>query len=87
MSELRGAATLFLRAEPVELAFPAIRAVVGERSALLTAAGIRVDAGVAMAPRVARAVIEAGADLLELRTDERSLEEVFFEMTKPEDVS
>ncbi|MGF6887847.1 ABC-2 type transport system ATP-binding protein [Nocardia sp. GAS34] len=87
VSELRGAATLFLRAEPAELAFPAVRAVVGERSALLTAAGIRVDAGTATAPKVARAVIEAGADLLELRTDEKSLEEVFFEMTKTEDAS
>ncbi|MBF6332770.1 ABC transporter ATP-binding protein [Nocardia transvalensis] len=84
VSELRGAATLFLRAEPVELAYPAVRRVVGDRTALLTAAGIRVDADVATAPKVARAVIEAGADLLELRTDERSLEEVFFEMTKSE---
>ncbi|RDI66089.1 ABC transporter ATP-binding protein [Nocardia pseudobrasiliensis] len=87
VSELRGAATLFLRAEPVELAFPAVRRVVGDRSALLTAAGIRVDAGVATAPKVARAVVEAGADLLELRTDEKSLEEVFFEMTKLEAAS
>ncbi|MFJ1458615.1 ABC transporter ATP-binding protein [Nocardia sp. N2S4-5] len=84
VSELRGAATLFLRAEPVELAFPAVRRVVGDRSALLTAAGIRVAAGTATAPVVARAVIEAGADLLELRSDEKSLEEVFFEMTKLE---
>ncbi|MFF0493206.1 ABC transporter ATP-binding protein [Nocardia sp. NPDC004068] len=82
VSELRGAATLFLRAEPLEVAFPAVRRVVGERSALLTASGIRVDADRATAPTVARAVIEAGADLLELRTDEKSLEEVFFEMTK-----
>ncbi|MCU1639749.1 MAG: putative amino-acid transporter ATP-binding protein [Nocardia sp.] len=80
--ELRGAASLFLRAEPLELAFPAVRGVVGDRSALLTATGIRVDAGVAMAPAVARAVIGAGADLLELRSDEKSLEEVFFEMTE-----
>ncbi|MCP9621498.1 ABC transporter ATP-binding protein [Nocardia otitidiscaviarum] len=80
--ELRGAATLFLRAEPLETAFPAVRRVVGDRSALLTATGIRVDAGVAKAPAVARAVIAAGADLLELRTDEKSLEEVFFEMTE-----
>ncbi|QLY31432.1 ABC transporter ATP-binding protein [Nocardia huaxiensis] len=80
--ELRGAASLFVRAEPLELAFPAVRRVVGDRSALLTATGIRVDAGVAKAPAVARAVIEAGADLLELRTDEKSLEEVFFEMTE-----
>lgn len=80
--ELRGAASLFIRAEPLELAFPAVRRVVGDRSALLTATGIRVDAGVAQAPAVARAVIESGADLLELRTDEKSLEEVFFEMTE-----
>ncbi|WP_282780750.1 MULTISPECIES: ABC transporter ATP-binding protein [unclassified Nocardia] len=80
--ELRGAATLFLRAEPLETAFPAVRRVVGDRAALLTATGIRVDAGVAKAPAVARAVIESGADLLELRTDEKSLEEVFFEMTE-----
>ncbi|MCM6772820.1 ABC transporter ATP-binding protein [Nocardia sp. CDC159] len=87
VSELRGAATLLLRAEPVELAFPAVRRVVGDRSALLTAAGIRVDADVAMAPKVARAVIEAGAELLELRTAEKSLEEVFFEMTNSEATS
>ncbi|MFC9993164.1 ABC transporter ATP-binding protein [Nocardia sp. NPDC127526] len=80
--ELRGAASLFVRAEPLELAFPAVRRAVGDRSALLTATGIRVDAGVAQAPAVARAVIEAGADLLELRSDEKSLEEVFFEMTE-----
>ncbi|MEU0542450.1 ABC transporter ATP-binding protein [Nocardia sp. NPDC005978] len=80
--ELRGTASLFVRAEPLETAFPAVRRVAGDRSALLTATGIKVDAGVAMAPAVARAVIESGADLLELRTDEKSLEEVFFEMTE-----
>ncbi|WP_019926710.1 ABC transporter ATP-binding protein [Nocardia sp. BMG111209] len=81
VGELRGAATLLLRAEPMELAFPAVRRVAGEHGAMLTSAGIRIEAGAAAAPQVARAVIEAGADLLELRTDERSLEEVFFELT------
>ncbi|MEU1206131.1 ABC transporter ATP-binding protein [Nocardia sp. NPDC005825] len=80
--DLRGTASLLVRAEPLDLAFPAVRAVAGERSALLTAAGIRVDAGAAAAPAVARAVVAAGADLLELRSDEKSLEEVFFEMTE-----
>ncbi|MFE3189180.1 ABC transporter ATP-binding protein [Nocardia sp. NPDC059240] len=80
--ELRGAASLLVRAEPLSVAFPAVRAVVGERGALLTANGIRIDAGAAQAPVVARAVIESGADLLELRSDEKSLEEVFFEMTE-----
>ncbi|AHH15265.1 putative ABC transporter, ATP-binding protein [Nocardia nova SH22a] len=84
VSELRGAATLLVCAEPVETAYPAVRRVVGDHAAMLTATGIRVDAGRATAPEVARAVIESGADLLELRIDERSLEEVFFEMTKQE---
>ncbi|WP_406235680.1 ABC transporter ATP-binding protein [Nocardia sp. NBC_01009] len=84
VAELRGASSLLLRAEPLELAFPAVRQVVGDRSALLTAGGIRIESGAETAPAVARAVIEAGADLLELRIDEKSLEEVFFEMTQLE---
>ncbi|MCC3316239.1 ABC transporter ATP-binding protein [Nocardia africana] len=84
VSQLRGAATLLVRAEPMETAYPAVRRVVGDHRALLTATGIRVDAGRAMAPEVARAVIASGADLQELRTDEKSLEEVFFEMTEQE---
>jgi ABC-2 type transport system ATP-binding protein len=82
--ELRGASSLLLRAEPVESAFPAVRRVVGEHAAMLTAGGIRIESGVGTAPAVARAVVEAGADLLELRVDEKSLEEVFFEMTQLE---
>ena len=82
VAELRGASSLLLRAEPLEVAFPAVRRVVGERSAMLTAGGIRIEVGAASAPVVARAVVESGADLLELRTDEKSLEDVFFEMTQ-----
>ncbi|MFE3442112.1 ABC transporter ATP-binding protein [Nocardia sp. NPDC059180] len=80
VAELRGASSLLVRAEPAELAFPAIRAVISE-PVMLTAAGIRVEAAADAAPKLARAVVESGADLLELRVDEKSLEEVFFEMT------
>ena len=59
VNELRGAATLLVRAEPMETAYPAVRRVVGDHAAMLTAAGIRVDAGRATAPEVARAVIES----------------------------
>ncbi|MFJ2665566.1 ABC transporter ATP-binding protein [Nocardia fluminea] len=83
VAELRGTATLLVRAEPVDVALAAVRAVTDGR-ARVCADGIRVDAGAAMAPGVARAVVSAGADLLELRVDEKSLEEVFFEMTAVE---
>ncbi|MEU2041067.1 ABC transporter ATP-binding protein [Nocardia niwae] len=82
VAELRGNSSLLLRAEPAEVALPAVRRLVGERSALLTANGIRIDSDTVTAPAVARAVVAAGADLLELRADEKSLEEVFFEMTR-----
>ncbi|WP_194816997.1 ABC transporter ATP-binding protein [Nocardia sp. XZ_19_385] len=85
VAELRGAASLLLRAEPIELALPAVRNAVGG-NALLTSSGIRIEAGPDAAPKVARAVVEAGADLLELRVDEKSLEEVFFELTEMETV-
>ncbi|MEU8897707.1 ABC transporter ATP-binding protein [Nocardia sp. NPDC048505] len=81
VAELRGGASLLLRAEPLELAFPAVRDALGG-AAMLTAGGVRIEAGPDAAPRVARAVVGAGADLLELRVDEKSLEEVFFELTE-----
>ncbi|MEU4413587.1 ABC transporter ATP-binding protein [Nocardia salmonicida] len=83
VSELRGTATLLLRAQPVDLALDAVRAVT-DAAARAGVDGIRVETSAAMAPEVARAVVSAGADLLELRVDEKSLEEVFFEMTAVE---
>ncbi|MFR9771317.1 ABC transporter ATP-binding protein [Nocardia sp. SC052] len=82
VAQLRGNSSLVVRAEPVEVALPAVRGLVGGRSALLTASGIRIESDTVTAPAVARAVVAAGADLLELRVEEKSLEEVFFEMTR-----
>ena len=83
VAELRGTATLYVKAEPLELAFAAVRKVAAH--AMLTNGAIRVDGG--SAPVVARAVVTAGAALHELRMDERSLEEVFFEMTTAPEVA
>ncbi|MFD6270326.1 ABC transporter ATP-binding protein [Nocardia asteroides] len=83
VAELRGTATLLVRAAPVASAVAAIRAVTGA-PVRAGAEAIRVEATAATAPAVARAVLAAGADLLELRVDEKSLEEVFFEMTAVE---
>ncbi|MEV6064690.1 ABC transporter ATP-binding protein [Nocardia asteroides] len=83
VAELRGTATLLVRADPVAPAVAAIRAVT-DAPVRAGTEGIRVEATAATAPAVARAVLAAGADLLELRVDEKSLEEVFFEMTAVE---
>jgi ABC-2 type transport system ATP-binding protein len=82
VAQLRGGSALVVRADPLEVALPAVRRLVGERSALLTASGIRIESDTVTAPAVARAVVASGADLLELRVEEKSLEEVFFEMTR-----
>lgn len=86
VAQLRGGSALVVRADPVEVALPAVRRLVGEGSALLTASGIRIESDTVTAPAVARAVVASGADLLELRVEEKSLEEVFFEMTRWEAV-
>ncbi|MGY1898988.1 ABC transporter ATP-binding protein [Nocardia gipuzkoensis] len=82
VAQLRGGSSLLVRAEPLEVALPAVRGLVGARSGLLTGSGIRIESDTVTAPAVARAVVASGADLLELRVDEKSLEEVFFEMTR-----
>ncbi|MBF6443748.1 ABC transporter ATP-binding protein [Nocardia farcinica] len=82
VAELRGGAALFVRAEPWETAVSAVRGIAG--TVRRAGEGIRIDAPADAAPDVARAVVAAGADLLELRVDEKSLEEVFFEITGTE---
>ncbi|MCA2209475.1 MULTISPECIES: ABC transporter ATP-binding protein [Nocardia] len=81
VAELRGTASLLVRAEPVDVAVEAVRAV-SDAPVRVSAEGIRIATTTAMAPAVARAVVQAGVDLLELRVDEKSLEEVFFELTE-----
>ncbi|MFC9963569.1 ABC transporter ATP-binding protein [Nocardia ignorata] len=82
VAEMRGRSTLFVRAQPVQTAVDAIRVAVGD--ATRTQTGIRVEAGPDAAPLIARAVLDAGAELHELRSTERSLEEAYFEMTAPD---
>ncbi|MFC9968419.1 ABC transporter ATP-binding protein [Nocardia ignorata] len=81
VAELRGTASLLVRAEPVDVAVEAVRTL-SDAPVRAGAEGIRIKTTAAMAPAVARAVVQAGADLLELRVDEKSLEEVFFELTE-----
>ncbi len=81
VAQLRGAAALYVRADPIDAALVTVRTVVGDRRAVLSGNGIRVEVDEAHAPKIAQAIVESGSDLLELRSEERSLEEVFFEMT------
>ncbi|TDD67184.1 ABC transporter ATP-binding protein [Jiangella aurantiaca] len=81
VAELRGASTLLVRAQPVELALSVSMQVAGDDAVQLTDAGVRLELPEDRAPELARALVAAGADIHEIRPSERSLEDVFFEMT------
>ncbi|NED96175.1 ATP-binding cassette domain-containing protein [Phytoactinopolyspora alkaliphila] len=82
VSDIRGASTLYVRAEPADVALAVAMQVGGDDAArVLDDNGVRIELDAGSAPQVVRALVQAGADVYEVRTSERSLEEVFFEIT------
>lgn len=81
VDELRGSATLVLAAEPIDQAARLAAGLLGATRVARDGALLRCDAGPAEAARLNRALVLAGVQVSELRTVERSLEEVFLELT------
>jgi ABC-2 type transport system ATP-binding protein len=86
VADLRGATSLRVRATPVERALEVARQLTGEGSARRSGTnglgdGLVLDLPASSAPEVNRALVAAGIDVYEIAPIERSLEEVFFEMT------
>jgi ABC-type multidrug transport system ATPase subunit len=80
VAELRGAAGLLVRAEPLEQARTVIeRADVGDVS--LDRGVLQVAVDPAPAPELNRALVGAGLAVYEIRPVERSLEDVFLQLT------
>ena len=82
VEELRGRESLWVRAEPLEQAERIVRALRGIGEVARSDGGLRVAADSAAAPAIARALVEAGVDLGELRPERASLEKVFLELTE-----
>jgi ABC-2 type transport system ATP-binding protein len=82
VDELRGRETLWLRAEPLEQAERVVRVLRGVEHVARIDGGLRVAADSTAAPMIARALVEAGVALDELRPERASLEEVFLELTE-----
>jgi ABC-type multidrug transport system ATPase subunit len=85
VDELRGRESLWLRAEPIEQAERVVRALRGIEGVSRTDDGLRIAADSAAAPAIARALVEAGVALGELRPERASLEKVFLELTEEEE--
>jgi len=86
VAELRGATSLRIRATPVERALAVAHQLAGAGGARRTGDSrtgdcLLLDLPASSAPEVNRALVSAGADVYEITPVERSLEEVFFEMT------
>jgi ABC-2 type transport system ATP-binding protein len=81
VSDLRGGMSLRVRALPLGEAEAVARRVVGD--GVFDVSGDALDLHVApeRAPDVVRALVAAGLDVLEVSPRERTLEEVFFELT------
>ena len=81
VAEMRGGVSLRVRATPVETARAIVARAAADRSVRDTPDGLVTDLPPDAAPDLTRALVAAGADVREIAVVERSLEEVFFEMT------
>ena len=82
VAELRGAATLHVRATPEDAALAVAMRLAGDDGVRRTHGGVlELELPASAAPELTRALVSAGLDVHEVSASERSLEDVFFQMT------
>jgi len=82
VAELRGAATLHVRATPEDEALAVAMRFAGDDGVRRLEAGVlELDVPASSAPDLTRSLVSAGLDVHEVGISERSLEDVFFDMT------
>jgi len=81
VADLRGGRRLRLVATPVDRALAIAMRLAGEDAVQLAQDAVLVDVPSARMPEVVRALVTEGLDVHEASVSERTLEEVFFEMT------
>jgi ABC-type multidrug transport system ATPase subunit len=81
VDELRGRETLWLRVEPLHEAERLLAAFDGIEDVATVDGGLQVATDPSAASAINRALVEAGIDVSELRTQRASLEHVFLELT------
>jgi ABC-2 type transport system ATP-binding protein len=82
VAELRGASSVLVRADPVPDAQRVIRSILGAVEVRRAPdGGLQVAVAPDRSPEIVRALVRAGVEVHEIRPVERTLEEVYFEMT------
>ena len=84
VAELRGAASLAVRGEPMDRTLAVAMAVAGDDGVRVEGERLLVDLAPDRAPDLVRELVAADVRVHEVSTTERTLEEVFFEMTRNE---
>jgi ABC-type multidrug transport system ATPase subunit len=84
VDELRGRGAILVRAEPLNAALAKAQQLVGPERVQALDGALRVEADPTDAPRIARELVLAGVALSEVRPVERTLEDVFLELTGEE---
>lgn len=79
--DLLGDTVVAVRAEPMERTLATLMRVVGDDAVKIDGNRVRAAVASSRAPEIARELVAAGVELFEIGTRERSLEDVFFEMT------
>ncbi|MBO0871633.1 MAG: ABC transporter ATP-binding protein [Micromonosporaceae bacterium] len=85
VADLRGGPTVRLRATPEDAALAVVMRLAGDDGVRRGDAGsLEVDLPATATPELTRALVADGIDVHEITANERTLEEVFFEMTSEE---
>jgi ABC-2 type transport system ATP-binding protein len=82
VAELRGGRRIRLVADPIDRAAAVAMRFAGDDAVQLDDGAVLVEADDAAVPGLVRALVGDGIDVREVTTSERTLEDVFFEMTK-----
>ncbi len=81
VEELRGKGALLVGAKPLDRARERVEQLLGAERVEVLDGALRLDADLATAGRINRELVNANVEVTELRRTERTLEEVFLELT------
>lgn len=84
VDEIRGEAGVLVRAEPADRARATLVGILGDQAVTKADGAFRLRVSPDRAAEINRRLVESGVDVMELRPSERSLEEVFLELTEGE---
>jgi len=85
VADLRGQATILVRAEPLSTARDVVAGVVGADRVSTVDGSLRLSIGIDRSAELNRALVLAGVAVSEVRPLERTLEDAFFAMTTSEE--